>query len=64
MNDFLPMVASTPLPIVLLLLGLLFLFISIGGHFTTGIDTTRVKPIPALVIGLFLSFSGGGLQFY
>jgi len=54
--------AKTPLPTILVVAGIVFLFLAIGGQLGARFSTERLKPIYALVVGLILLGIGIWLQ--
>ena len=62
MKDIIIALKETPTPTILIVGGIFFLFIAIGGKFRTKINTARVKRKFSAVIGVFLLCSGIGLH--
>lgn len=55
MNDIINSIINTPIPTIFVVVGILLLFLAIGGQFTTKVITANVKPKHAGVLGsLFL----------
>ncbi len=50
--------ANTPLPTILVVSGMFFVFIAIGGQFGAHIITEKIRPIVALGSGAFLMIAG------
>lgn len=65
MKDFISLVKlvnDTPIPTILVIAGLFFLFLAIGGRFGAKIVTDRVKQKYAWVLGAILLFAGLALS--
>ncbi len=60
MTDLLKVLVDTPVPMVLVVGGIFFLFLAIGGQFGAKIITDQVKQKAAGVLGVVLLLSGLG----
>ncbi len=60
-TEILKTIVNTPLPVILIIAGLFFLFLAVGGQFGAKIVTDRVKQKYAGIIGVFLMIIGLGL---
>jgi hypothetical protein len=58
MLELIKSLATTPIPTILVVAGLFFLFLAIGGQFGAKIVTDRVKPQSAGIVGAILLLSG------
>lgn len=56
--EWLTSIGQTPVPTILVISGILFLFFSLGGQLGAQIITDKVKPKAALVTGIFLLIAG------
>ena len=61
-ESMIKLVNNTPIPIILVVAGLFFLFLAIGGRFGAKIVTDRVKEKYAWVLGTILLFAGLALS--
>ena len=53
--------ANTPVPTILIVAGVIFIFIAIGGQLGATVVTTSIRKGPATVVGVVLLASGLGL---
>ncbi len=58
MDNFISIIADTPIPTILVIGGLFFLFLAVGGQFGAHLITERVKERPASFIGVLLLVCG------
>jgi hypothetical protein len=61
MGDFFRAVGTTPVPTILVVAGIIFVFIALGGQFGAHIVTDRIKPSVALISGILMVVVGIGL---
>lgn len=58
MTDILEILLKTPIPTILVIAGVFFIFVSIGGGFGAHVVADKIKPKPALMIGIILLLAG------
>ncbi|CAJ0862546.1 hypothetical protein AMST5_01499 [freshwater sediment metagenome] len=56
--EWLTSIGQTPVPTILVVSGVVFLFFSLGGQLGAQIITDKIKPKAALVTGIFLLITG------
>ena len=64
MDSIVEAIAKTPVPVLLIVAGILFLFLAIGGQLGAKIVTDNVKRRSAGILGVVLLAIGLGLQVY
>jgi hypothetical protein len=62
MDKALETLAKTPLPTILVVAGIIFLFLAIGGRLGARFSSERLKPLYAMVLGLILLGVGISMQ--
>jgi hypothetical protein len=61
MDKLIETVIKTPLPTILVLAGIVFLFLAVGGQLGARFSTERLKPLYAFALGLVLVAIGTGM---
>jgi len=64
MDKAIEALAGTPLPTILVLAGILFIFFAIGGQFGAQVVTDRIKPRAATIVGVLLLIFGVGIHLF
>jgi len=64
MDKAIEALAGTPLPTILAVAGILFIFVAIGGQFGAQIVTDRIKPRAATIVGVLLLIVGVGIHLF
>ncbi|MDZ7291678.1 MAG: hypothetical protein ONB44_17565 [candidate division KSB1 bacterium] len=64
MLELIKSLATTPIPTILVVAGLFFLFLAIGGQFGAKIVTDRVKPQSAGIVGAVLLLAGVAIYWF
>jgi len=54
-------IANTPIPTLLVVAGIIFLFLALGGSLGATIGAERLKPLPSTIVGVVLLGLGVGL---
>jgi hypothetical protein len=62
METLIDALGKTPLPTILVVAGIIFLFLAIGGQLGARFSSERLRPLYALVIGLILLGAGVSMQ--
>jgi hypothetical protein len=62
MDTLIDALTKTPLPTILVVAGILFLFVAVGGQLGARFSSKRLKPLYALLIGLVLLGAGVAMQ--
>jgi hypothetical protein len=62
METLIDALGKTPLPTILVVAGIIFLFLAVGGQLGARFSSARLKPLYALVIGLILLGAGVWMQ--
>jgi hypothetical protein len=62
METLIDALGKTPLPTILVVAGIIFLFLAIGGQLGARFSSERLRPLYALVMGLILLGAGVSMQ--